>query len=75
MHFGTGPLNITQIEQDPYILQDYLDEIETCHRCSKSVFFMVSKRTNERMNEHIHYAVQSVNPIKLRHVIALIRIV
>ncbi|CAD7015396.1 unnamed protein product [Ceratitis capitata] len=40
MHFGTGPLNIIQVEQDPYILKDYLHEIETCYNNSKSVFFL-----------------------------------
>ncbi|XP_067632448.1 protein qui-1 isoform X2 [Eurosta solidaginis] len=40
MHFATGPLQITQIEQDPYILKDYLHEIETCYNNSKSVFFL-----------------------------------
>ncbi|XP_036331205.1 NACHT domain- and WD repeat-containing protein 1 isoform X1 [Rhagoletis pomonella] len=40
MHFGTGPLHIMQVEQDPYILQDYLHEIETCYNNSKSVFFL-----------------------------------
>ncbi|XP_073845418.1 protein qui-1 isoform X1 [Musca autumnalis] len=40
MHFGTGSLDITQVEKDPYILQDYLHEIETCHQNSKSVFFL-----------------------------------
>ncbi|XP_037948244.1 NACHT and WD repeat domain-containing protein 2-like isoform X2 [Teleopsis dalmanni] len=40
MHFGTGPTKITQIEQDPYIMRDYLHEIETCYNNSKSVFFI-----------------------------------
>ncbi|XP_061393176.1 uncharacterized protein LOC133328649, partial [Musca vetustissima] len=40
MHFGTGSLDITQVEKDPYILEDYLHEIETCHQNSKSVFFL-----------------------------------
>nr|XP_036226005.1 NACHT domain- and WD repeat-containing protein 1 isoform X1 [Bactrocera oleae]XP_036226006.1 NACHT domain- and WD repeat-containing protein 1 isoform X1 [Bactrocera oleae] len=40
MHFGTGPLQIMQTEQDPYILHDYLHEIETCYNNSKSVFFL-----------------------------------
>ncbi|KAI8128861.1 putative WD repeat-containing protein [Lucilia cuprina] len=40
MHFGTGSLDITEVEKDPYILQDYLHEIETCAQYSKSVFFM-----------------------------------
>lgn len=42
MHFGTGSLDITQVEKDPYILEDYLHEIEVCHQNSKSVFFLVS---------------------------------
>lgn len=42
MHFGTGSLDITEAEKDPYILQDYIHEIETCAQNSKSVFFMVS---------------------------------
>ncbi|TMW43524.1 hypothetical protein DOY81_011396 [Sarcophaga bullata] len=40
MHFGTGSLNISEVDRDPYILQDYLHEIETCAQYSKSVFFM-----------------------------------
>ncbi|XP_055839533.1 protein qui-1 isoform X2 [Episyrphus balteatus] len=40
MHFGTGPPDIIALEQDPYLIHDYLDEIETCHRVSKSVFFI-----------------------------------
>ncbi|XP_030380851.1 NACHT domain- and WD repeat-containing protein 1 [Scaptodrosophila lebanonensis] len=40
MHFGTGPLDVTQVERDPYMLQDYLHEIDTCHAHSKSVFFL-----------------------------------
>ncbi|XP_075167828.1 uncharacterized protein LOC142239988 [Haematobia irritans] len=40
MHFGTGSLDITQVEKDPYILEDYLHEIQVCHQNSKSVFFL-----------------------------------
>ncbi|XP_034104152.1 protein qui-1 isoform X1 [Drosophila albomicans] len=40
MHFGTGPLDVTLLERDPYMLQDLLHEIDTCHAHSKSVFFM-----------------------------------
>ncbi|KAL9915704.1 protein qui-1 isoform 2-T16 [Glossina fuscipes fuscipes] len=40
MHFGTGPLDISQVEKDPYIMHDYLHEIELCHQNSKSVFFL-----------------------------------
>lgn len=47
MHYGTGPVDITQVEQDPYIVRDYLDEIEMCHKSSKSVFFLVSVSKNQ----------------------------
>ncbi|XP_041450211.1 uncharacterized protein LOC111078619 isoform X3 [Drosophila obscura] len=40
MHFGTGALEINQLERDPYMLQDYLHEIDTCHAHTKSVFFL-----------------------------------
>ncbi|XP_046810063.1 protein qui-1 [Lucilia cuprina] len=46
MHFGTGSLDITEVEKDPYILQDYLHEIETCAQYSKSVFFMPALSNN-----------------------------
>lgn len=43
MHFGTGPNSIIQsTEIDPFILEDHLTEIVTCHRVSKSIFFIVS---------------------------------
>lgn len=43
MHFGTGPHEIDSIiDLDPYILDDILSEVNTCHRVSKSVFFLVS---------------------------------
>lgn len=40
MHFGTGALEVTQLDRDPYMLADYLHEIDTCHAHSKSVFFL-----------------------------------
>lgn len=40
MHFGTGALDVTLLERDPYMLQDLLHEIDTCHAHSKSVFFL-----------------------------------
>ncbi|XP_055387023.1 protein qui-1 isoform X2 [Condylostylus longicornis] len=40
MHFGTGPENYLALEHDPYLIDDYLDEIETCHRVSKSTYFI-----------------------------------
>ncbi|XP_059226569.1 protein qui-1 isoform X2 [Stomoxys calcitrans] len=40
MHFGTGSLDITQVEKDPYIMEDYLHEIQICHQNTKSVFFL-----------------------------------
>ncbi|XP_033234767.1 NACHT domain- and WD repeat-containing protein 1 isoform X1 [Drosophila pseudoobscura] len=40
MHFGTGALEVNQLERDPYLLQDYLHEIDTCHAHTKSVFFL-----------------------------------
>ncbi|XP_058836478.1 protein qui-1 [Topomyia yanbarensis] len=39
IHFGTGN-DSTAVELDPYALDDHLSEIETCHRVSKSVFFI-----------------------------------
>lgn len=41
MHFGTGP-NGAVVDNDPYVLQDHLREIEMCSKVSKSVFFIVS---------------------------------
>ncbi|XP_041675589.1 NACHT domain- and WD repeat-containing protein 1 isoform X2 [Drosophila eugracilis] len=41
MHFGTGELEVNQLERDPYLIHDYLHEIDTCHAHTKSVFFMV----------------------------------
>lgn len=42
MHFGTGPNSIiAPSELDPYILDDHLSEVITCHRVSKSIFFIV----------------------------------
>ncbi|XP_016940916.3 protein qui-1 isoform X1 [Drosophila suzukii] len=41
MHFGTGDLEVNQLERDPYLIHDYLHEIDTCHAHTKSVFFMV----------------------------------
>lgn len=41
MHFGTGDLEVHQLERDPYLIHDYLHEIDTCHAHTKSVFFMV----------------------------------
>ncbi|KRF80475.1 uncharacterized protein Dvir_GJ22444, isoform E [Drosophila virilis] len=40
MHFGTGALDVTLLERDPYMQQDLLHEIDTCHAHSKSVFFL-----------------------------------
>lgn len=40
MHFGTGPLEVSLLERDPYMLHDFLHEIDTCHAHSKSVFFL-----------------------------------
>ncbi|KAH8415930.1 hypothetical protein KR222_003913 [Zaprionus bogoriensis] len=40
MHFGTGALEVALLERDPYMLQDFLHEIDTCHAHSKSVFFL-----------------------------------
>ncbi|KAH8371371.1 hypothetical protein KR093_007089 [Drosophila rubida] len=40
MHFGTGALDVSLLERDPYMLLDCLHEIDTCHAHSKSVFFM-----------------------------------
>ncbi|XP_055527282.1 protein qui-1 isoform X1 [Wyeomyia smithii] len=40
IHFGTGSES-TVVELDPYVLDDHLSEIETCHRVSKSVFCIV----------------------------------
>lgn len=40
MHFGTGPLDVSLLERDPYMLHDFLHEIDTCHAHSKSVFFL-----------------------------------
>lgn len=42
MHFGTGSSKEQAIERDPYLVNDYLKEIKTCHRLSKSIFFIVS---------------------------------
>lgn len=42
MHFGTGAVDELAFEKDPYLVNDYLKEIETCHRLSKSIFFIVS---------------------------------
>lgn len=41
IHFGTGS-GCTVVDLDPYVLDDHLYEIETCHRVSKSVFLIVS---------------------------------
>ncbi|XP_016984916.1 uncharacterized protein LOC108048641 isoform X2 [Drosophila rhopaloa] len=41
MHFGTGDLEINQLERDPYMIHDYLHEIDICHAHTKSAFFMV----------------------------------
>ncbi|SPP75848.1 uncharacterized protein LOC117581052 isoform X1 [Drosophila guanche] len=40
MHFGTGALGVNQLERDPYLIEDYLHEIDTCHAHTKSVFFL-----------------------------------
>ncbi|XP_062708711.1 protein qui-1 [Aedes albopictus] len=40
IHFGTGS-GCTVVDLDPYVLDDHLYEIETCHRVSKSVFLIV----------------------------------
>lgn len=43
MHFGTGPGHLSALtDNDPYILNEHLDEIEICARDSKSIFFLVS---------------------------------
>lgn len=43
MHFGTGPGHLNALtDNDPYILDEHLDEIEICGRDSKSIFFIVS---------------------------------
>ncbi|XP_016958398.1 protein qui-1 isoform X2 [Drosophila biarmipes] len=41
MHFGTGDPEVNQLDRDPYLIHDYLHEIDTCHAHTKSVFFMV----------------------------------
>ncbi|XP_049297951.1 protein qui-1 isoform X1 [Anopheles funestus] len=41
IHFGTGSDGFTTVELDPYVLEDHLEEIETCHAVSKSVFLIV----------------------------------
>ncbi|XP_055611687.1 protein qui-1 isoform X2 [Uranotaenia lowii] len=40
VHFGTGS-DCTAVDLDPYVLADHLEEIETCHRVSKSVFLVI----------------------------------
>uniref|UniRef100_A0A182LW03 Uncharacterized protein n=1 Tax=Anopheles culicifacies TaxID=139723 RepID=A0A182LW03_9DIPT len=42
IHFGTGSDGLTTVDLDPYVLEDHLEEIETCHGVSKSVFLIVS---------------------------------
>lgn len=42
IHFGTGSNEHGLVDLDPYVLDDHLHEIETCHRVSKSVFLIVS---------------------------------
>ena len=42
MHFGSG-INNSTVDLDPYVLHDHLTEIQTCHRVSRSIFFIVSK--------------------------------
>lgn len=32
---------MNQLERDPYMIHDYLNEIDICHAHTKSVFFMV----------------------------------
>ncbi|XP_058122559.1 protein qui-1 [Anopheles ziemanni] len=41
IHFGTGGDGWTAVDLDPYVLDDHLEEIETCHAVSKSVFLIV----------------------------------
>uniref|UniRef100_A0A182UMK7 WD_REPEATS_REGION domain-containing protein n=1 Tax=Anopheles merus TaxID=30066 RepID=A0A182UMK7_ANOME len=41
IHFGTGSDGLTIVDLDPYVLDDHLEEIETCHCVSKSVFLIV----------------------------------
>ncbi|KFB46917.1 AGAP004827-PA-like protein [Anopheles sinensis] len=41
IHFGTGCDGLTAVDLDPYVLDDHLEEIETCHAVSKSVFLIV----------------------------------
>ncbi|XP_038117714.1 uncharacterized protein LOC6033549 isoform X2 [Culex quinquefasciatus] len=41
IHFGTGSNEHGLVDLDPYVLDDHLHEIETCHRVSKSVFLIV----------------------------------
>lgn len=41
MHFGSG-INYSTVDLDPYVLHDHLTEIQTCHRVSRSIFFIVS---------------------------------
>ncbi|XP_037926913.1 NACHT domain- and WD repeat-containing protein 1 isoform X3 [Hermetia illucens] len=40
MHFGTGPDDISMVELNPCIMDDYLYEIERCDKDSKSIFFI-----------------------------------
>ncbi|KAG5678699.1 hypothetical protein PVAND_008347 [Polypedilum vanderplanki] len=39
MHFGTGLLH-TSIDLDPYVVYDHLNEIKTCQRASRSIYFI-----------------------------------
>ncbi|XP_058061583.1 protein qui-1 [Anopheles bellator] len=41
IHFGTGSDGLTAVDLDPYVLEDHLDEIETCQSVSKSIFLIV----------------------------------
>ncbi|XP_053677511.1 protein qui-1 [Anopheles nili] len=41
IHFGTGSDELTAVDLDPYVVEDHLQEIETCHSVSKSVFLIV----------------------------------
>ncbi|ETN64158.1 hypothetical protein AND_004106 [Anopheles darlingi] len=41
IHFGTGCDGLTAVDLDPYVLEDHLEEIETCRTVSKSVFLIV----------------------------------
>uniref|UniRef100_A0A182J649 WD_REPEATS_REGION domain-containing protein n=1 Tax=Anopheles atroparvus TaxID=41427 RepID=A0A182J649_ANOAO len=52
IHFGTGSDGLTGVDLDPYVLEDHLEEIQTCHYVSKSVFLIRSSETEaERLRK------------------------